>query len=75
LNDVVLATHKVHSHLSTVGLSAPIHRAQEIAQQLARCGVTRVCQIGRMQNPPLTWRHDGRPSLGDLVTWTDFELP
>jgi hypothetical protein len=27
-----------------------------------------------MQNPPLTWRHDGRPSLGDLVRWTDLEL-
>jgi hypothetical protein len=27
-----------------------------------------------MQNPPLTWRHDGRPALGDLVTWTDMEM-
>jgi hypothetical protein len=26
-----------------------------------------------MQNPPLTWRHDGRPALGDLLTWTDCE--
>jgi len=26
-----------------------------------------------MQNPPLTWRHDGRPALADLVTWADFE--
>jgi hypothetical protein len=26
-----------------------------------------------MQNPPLTWRHDGRPALGDLMTWVDFE--
>jgi hypothetical protein len=26
-----------------------------------------------MQIPPLLWRHDGRPSLGDLVTWTDYE--
>ena len=24
-----------------------------------------------MQNPPLAWRHDGRPALGDLMTWTD----
>jgi hypothetical protein len=27
-----------------------------------------------MQNPPMGWRHDGRPTLGDLVTWTDWEL-
>ncbi len=29
--------------------------------------------LGQMQNPPLTWRHDGRPALGDLITWTDWE--
>ena len=48
--------------------------AGEVAAQLARWGVSRVCSLGRMQLPPLTWRHDGRPALGDLVTWTDFEL-
>jgi hypothetical protein len=31
--------------------------------------------LGRMQRPPLTWRQDGRPTLGDLVTWTGHELP
>jgi hypothetical protein len=36
--------------------------------------VTRVCPLGRMQEPPLTWRHDGRPALADLITWTDLEL-
>ena len=46
---------------------------EELATQLARWGVTRVCPLGQMQNPPLTWRHDGRPALGDLVTWTDLE--
>jgi hypothetical protein len=40
---------------------------------LAHWGVTRVCPIGQMQNPPLGWRHDGRPTLGDLVTWMDWE--
>jgi len=52
----------------------PEDKAQEIATQLARWGATRICPLGQMQNPPLTWRHDGRPALGDLVTWTDFEL-
>jgi hypothetical protein len=60
--------------VSTVGISAPINRAQEIATELARWGASRICRIGQMQNPPLTWRHDGRPSLGDLVTWTDWEM-
>jgi hypothetical protein len=51
----------------------PEHKLEELATQLARWGATRVCPLGRMQNPPLTWRHDGRPALGDLVLWTDFE--
>jgi hypothetical protein len=32
-----------------------------------------VCVRCQMQNPPLTWRHDGHSALGDLVTWTDWE--
>jgi hypothetical protein len=59
--------------VSTVGIAVPEDKAQEIATQLARWGATRICPLGQMQNPPLTWRHDGRPALGDLVTWTDFE--
>lgn len=63
-----------HGKISTVGLAAPMARAQEISVRLARAGVTRVCRLGQMQHPPLSWRHDGRPSLGELVTWTDIEL-
>jgi hypothetical protein len=59
--------------VSTVGLAATEDRAYELATELARWGVARVCPLGQMQSPPLTWRHDGRPSLGDLVTWTDWE--
>jgi len=66
-------TEPMRGQLSTVGLAAPEHRAEELATELARWGVTRVCPLGQMQNPPLTWRHDGRPALGELVTWTDWE--
>ena len=64
----------VRGRVSTVGIAAPPERARQLALQFARWGATRICPLGRMQNPPLTWRHDGRPALGDLVTWTDFEL-
>jgi len=64
----------VKGKVSTVGVAAPFQKMQEIAIQLARWGATRVCPLGKMQEPPLTWRHDGRPALGDLVTWTDWEL-
>jgi len=63
----------VRGKVSTVGLAVPEHKAQEMATELARWGATRVCPLGQMQAPPLTWRHDGRPTLGDLVTWTDWE--
>ena len=71
--DVLANADTVRGQVSTVGIAVPEHRAGEIATELARWGVTRVCPLGRMQNPPLAWRHDGRPALGDLVTWTDFE--
>jgi len=64
---------EVRGKVSTVGIAAPEEMSEEIATKLARWGATRVCSLGRMQNPPLTWRHDGRPPLGDLTTWTDLE--
>ena len=63
----------VRGQVSTVGLAADEAEAKDIATALARWGATRVCPLGQMQNPPLTWRHDGRLALGDLVTWTDWE--
>jgi hypothetical protein len=53
--------------ISTVGL-APMN---EFAGDLARLDVRRVCPIGQMQRPPLTWHYDGRPNLADLVRKTD----
>jgi Acyl-CoA reductase (LuxC) len=73
LTEMLQSAEPVRGKVSTVGIAAPEHQAEELAMQLARWGVTRVCPLGQMQNPPLTWRHDGRPALGDLVTWTDLE--
>ena len=73
-NDFLTSVEPLQGKISTVGLAAPMARVQQIAPQLSNAGVTRVCRVGSMQNPPLTWRHDGRPSLAELVTWTDLEL-
>ena len=73
LAEVLQAADEVRGKVSTVGVAATETKARELALQLARWGASRVCPLGQMQNPPLTWRHDGRPMLGDLVTWTDFE--
>lgn len=74
LEQALVGADAARRHVSTVGLAAPDAKHDRLALELARWGAGRVCPIGQMQNPPLTWRHDGRPALADLVTWTDVEL-
>jgi hypothetical protein len=73
LTKALESADSVHGKVSTVGIAASGEKAQELASRLAAWGATRVCSLGQMQNPPLTWRHDGRPALGDLVAWVDWE--
>jgi hypothetical protein len=70
---VLPGVDEVAGQVSTVGVAAPPEKMKALALGFARWGVTRVCPLGQMQNPPLTWRHDGRPALGDIVLWTDVE--
>lgn len=74
LEECLRQAEPVRGQWSTVGLAAEGVRAGELAQQFADWGVTRICPLGRMQLPPITWRHDGRPVLGDLVSWRQHEL-
>ncbi len=74
LNAVLQGVDEIHGKVSTVGIAASPEKMKDVATHFARWGVTRICPLGWMQNPPLTWRHDGRPALGDLITWTDLEL-
>lgn len=73
LKDALEGADRFHGQVSTVGLAAGETEMEELVLQLAQWGAPRVCPLGKMQHPPLTWRHDGRPALGDLVTWTDWE--
>lgn len=73
LEEALHGADAVRRHVSTVGLAAPTHRQSELARHLARWGGTRVCPVGRMQSPQPLWRHDGRPALGELVRWVDWE--
>jgi hypothetical protein len=71
--EVLSAVDELRGKVSTVGIAATESKLPALATQLARWGVTRICPLGQMQNPPLAWRHDGRPALGDWVTWVDNE--
>lgn len=74
LAEALQAADGVRHQVSTVGVAVPEHVQGEVAGTLARWGATRICPLGKMQEPPLTWRHDGRLALADLVTWADLEL-
>ncbi len=60
-------------YLEAVGVSADPARTTTLAATLGALGVSRICPIGTMQHPPLSWRHGGRPRVGDLVRWVGVE--
>jgi len=62
----------VREKVSTVGLSSTAAQSRELAQQLARWARGAFVRWARCRIRPTGWRHDGRPPLGDLVTWTDW---
>lgn len=74
IREAIGGLEKVHGRVSTVGLAASPTESNELVKIFARWGVTRICPLGSMQKPPLSWRHDGRPALADLVTWMDWEI-
>jgi hypothetical protein len=74
LAEMLHGADKVRDQISTVGLAASAEQAETLAAELACWGATRICPLGRMQNPPLVWRQDGRPALADFVRWSDWEM-
>jgi hypothetical protein len=74
LEEALHGADAIREKVSTVGVAVPEHTMGEVATKLARWGASRVCPLGKMQEPPLGWRHDGRPALAELVTWTDLEM-
>ncbi|MGF1657055.1 MAG: acyl-CoA reductase [Verrucomicrobiales bacterium] len=63
---------QVRKHLSAVGIYPA---TAENANLLARYGISRICGIGKMQEPFITWHQDGQASLAPLVRWVDYEHP
>jgi hypothetical protein len=68
--DAELALSPIRRLISTIGLF-PISR--ESVHFGIRLGAQRICRIGQMQYPPLTWHHDGWPALGSFVRFVDIE--
>jgi hypothetical protein len=60
--------------LEAAGIAATEERAGELGALLTRSGVSRVCGVGEMQRPPLSWRQGGRPRVGDWLKWSDDDV-
>jgi len=73
VEEMLRAVEPERERISTLGLAATALRASALAHQFAQWGVPRVCPLGRMQYPPLAWREDGRPALGELIGWSHWE--
>ncbi len=60
-------------HLSTLA-HAGFGEGQAALGPLAlRAGASRLCALGRMQLPPIGWRHDGRGAIAALLRFIDLE--
>jgi Acyl-CoA reductase (LuxC) len=68
--DAELALSPIRRLISTIGLY-PVN--SESVNLGVRSGAQRICPIGQMQSPPLTWHHDGWPALGSFVRYVDVE--
>ncbi len=58
-------------YLQTVGYAGD--RVLEMAAELGRLGVSRVCAVGMVQQVGPLVRHDGVSVAGSLVRWTDID--
>ncbi len=59
--------------LQTVGVAGLGSRARELADGLARLGVSRITSLENTAWPRPWWHHDGGGPLLDLIRWTDLE--
>jgi hypothetical protein len=65
--------HRWRLYLEAAGVAVDPTRLVDLGELLGRAGVSRICPIGTMQTPPLSWRHGGRPRIADLVRWVGVE--
>ena len=69
-DDLATALALARPFLSTIAIWP---NTQRFAEQSAALGASRVCALGRMQEPAWTWRQDGRQTLAPLVSWRGWE--
>ena len=67
LTDVPGFVRPLGPYLQSVGVAVPERRLPAFAKALEAVGVTRICELGEMQRPAPSWRHDGKANLLGLL--------
>jgi hypothetical protein len=74
VSGLVEALTPVARHLASVGIGGFAKRRSELVTALRRLGASRICPIGTMQAPPLSWCHDTRGVLTPLARFSDSDF-
>jgi hypothetical protein len=61
-------------HLQNVGLGVDAQQLPGLAAELAELGASRLSAPGRMSEPSMMWRHDGRMCIAELLRFCDIEM-
>jgi hypothetical protein len=69
-DDLKASLGPAQSWLAAVGIWPA---TPEWAEKAAVLRPSRICPVGRMQAPPLTWHQEGKQTLSAFVHWVDFE--
>jgi hypothetical protein len=75
LGDALRPVVRNLSSVALAGFEAGEDKTAEITRELSLLGAARLCPPGRLQAPPIGWRHDGRPLVLPLARFTGLELP
>jgi hypothetical protein len=66
-DELMIELKPLNRYLSVLGFLGSEARIQPHQTQIDQLGFSRVCRLGEMQQPPLTWRNSGF-SLADVLT-------
>ncbi len=67
LSELTTILAPVRPYLEAAGIAAPASRRNELETLLTHAGVHRVCPLGQMQRPDLSWRQGGRPRVAEWI--------
>jgi len=73
LSSVPSLIRPYRNQLQSIGLALAKTRQNVLISAIVMLGGCRICEIGRMQKPPLTWHHDGQSPLLPLLRFVDWE--